>query len=376
MKKFIKRNIKLLILLTILIALGVVSTTLALRNNGININTASVKVNVRYELDSNNEYITSINSNGDIVPITLDTSDINNVLNSNNVLKYKFWVSGDIFNPNNSIYDIALNNINIDCELKDTYVKWLLYKNNNLLSSGNFSPLFDIMEDNRMVLTNTEEDLTNEEDEYLFVIYIEEACPNFNTCKNKVNQSNLLGRSISANISIEASSGNKKENTRTTGEVKECTGNNTSTIKPECISNLVYTGEKLNLIKNIPSGVKVNQNTGLSAGDYTITAKLNKGYIWNDNTTEDYVFTCKINKKSITINTLDQNKDLFTSDVSNVKVTNLVEGHYIKSISLSTIGATGGDVIAAGRAVIYDSNNNDVTNNYIINYQSTGKIIG
>lgn len=376
MKNFIKKNIKLLILLTILIAVGVLSTTLALKNNGININTASVKANIRYELDDNNEFITSITSNGEIVPITLDTSNINNVINSNNVLKYKFWVSGDISNPSNSIYDIALNNINIDCELKNNYVKWLLYKDNNLLSSGNFSPLFDAMKDNRMVLTNTQEDLTNDEDEYLFVIYIEEACSNFNECKNKIDQSNLLGKSISANIGIEASSGSKKENTRTTGEVEECIGNNTSTIKPECMSNLVYNSEELNLLKNIPSGVKVNQSTGTLAGDYTVTAKLNKGYVWDDNTTEDYVFTCKINKRSITINTLDQNKDSFTSDVSNVKVTNLVEGHYIKSISLNTIGATGGDVISSGRAVIYDSNNNDVTNNYIINYQSTGKIIG
>ena len=141
------------------------------------------------------------------------------------------------------------------------------------------------------------------------------------------------------------------------------------------MSNLVYNGEDVSLLKNIPTGIKVNQSIGKASGEYTITAKLNKGYVWNDNTTEDYVFTCKINKRSITINTLDQNKDSFTSDVSNVNVTNLIEGHYLYSISLNTISTNDGDVITAGRGVIYDSNNNDVTNNYVINYQSTGKII-
>ena len=152
MGKFIKKNMRLLVLLTILIVVGAISTTMALKNNGINISTASVKANIRYELDDNNEFITSITSLGEMVPITLDPSNINNIINSNNVVKFKFWVSGDTSNPSNSIYDIALNNIIIDCELKDTYVKWLLYKNNTLLSSGNFSPLFDIMKDNRIIM--------------------------------------------------------------------------------------------------------------------------------------------------------------------------------------------------------------------------------
>ena len=170
MRNLIKNNIRALILIIILIVLGIISATLALRLNfapiGINADVGNVIVNVRYEKDGDND-ISSITSTGDLTPITLDTSSINNVLNSSNVVKFKFWVSGDASNPNNSIYDIALNNINIDCELKSPYVKWLLYKNNTLLSSGNFSPTFDAMPNNRMVLTSTQENLTTTEDEYL-----------------------------------------------------------------------------------------------------------------------------------------------------------------------------------------------------------------
>ena len=68
-------------------------------------------------------------------------------------------------------------------------------------------------------------------------------------------------------------------------------------------------------------------------------------------------------------------KGTFISNPSKVDVINLAVGHTINSIELSTISASGGDVITAGNATIFDTNSNDVTNNYIINYQSTGKIV-
>ncbi len=380
MKKYIKNNVKALILLSILIVLGIISTTLALTlrfgPTNIDITTANVMVNVRYEKDGENNDITSITSNGDLTPMTLDTSSISNIINSNSVLKYKFWVSGDSSNPNNSIYDVSLNNITMDCELKNTYVKWLLYKNNTLLSSGNFSPTFDTMPNNRMVLTTTQENLTTTEDEYLFVMYIEDTCQDISNCPNPVDQSSMLGRSFSASIGIETATKTKKTNTRTTGEAVVCTGNNTIVVKPECSENLVYNGTSLNLIKNniVPSGITVNQSNGINAGEYTVTAKLGSGYKWDDESTGDYIFTCEINKRSITISTQNQVEGSFTSSPAKVDVTNLVAGHTINSISLSTIATSTEDIIVPSHAIIYDSNNNDVTNNYIINYQSTGKV--
>lgn len=381
MRNLIKNNIRALILIIILIVLGIISATLALRLNfapiGINADVGNVIVNVRYEKDGDND-ISSITSTGDLTPITLDTSSINNVLNSSNVVKFKFWVSGDASNPNNSIYDIALNNINIDCELKSPYVKWLLYKNNTLLSSGNFSPTFDAMPNNRMVLTSTQENLTTTEDEYLLAIYIEEACSDINNCQNVVDQSSLVGRRLLANIGIETSTKAKKTNVRTTSTDEACVvdDNNASVNLLECVDNLVYDGTEQSLIKGgtVPTGVTVNQAAGTTAGEYNVTVKLNHGYKWSNDTYGDYTLNCIINKRSITISTQDQCSDSFTSAPAKVNVTNLVSGHTINSIHLNTISAEGGNVITAGHAIIYDSNSNDVTNNYVINYQSTGKI--
>lgn len=382
MKNFVKNNIKLFIVLAVVILISVVGATLALTlrfdPTNININTANVVANIRYEEDENQNQITSITSSGDMIPITLDTSNIANVTNSSSVVKFKFWVSGNSSNPNNSIYDISLNNITMDCELKSTYMKWVLYKNNTLLYNGNFSPTFDIMSNNRMVLTTTQQDLTPTEDEYLLVLYIEDSCSNsdVSTCTSALDQSSLLGRSFSANIAIETATKTKKTNTRTTGEAVACPAITTEVAKPTCVENIVYDNtEKTLLSAAVPTGVTVNQSVATNAGEYTVTAKLDRGYIWNDDSTGDYIFTCKINKRSITISTQNQLQGSFISSPAKVDVTNLVTGHTINSIQLNTISATDGDIITAGNAIIYDSSNNDVTNNYIINYQSTGKIV-
>ena len=380
MKNFVKNNVKILTLLSILIVLGIISATLALTlrfgPTSISAETANVIVNIRYEKDGENNDITSITSTGNLVPITLDTSSITNVTNSSDVLKYKFWVSGDASNPNRSIYDVSLNNIVMDCELKNTYVKWLLYKNNSLLSSGSFSPTFDTIPNNRMILTSTQQDLTTTEDEYLFAMYIEDTCSDLSNCPSAVDQSSLLGRSFSGSINIETSTKSKKTNTRTTGEALDCSGEPTIIVKPVCVDNLVYNGTSQSLLSTaVPSGVTVNQSSATNAGEYNITASLNTGYKWSDESTGDYVLTCKMNKRSITISTQDQVDGSFVSSPAKVNVTNLVTGHTINSISLSTISTNNENLIVPGHAIIYDSGSNDVTSNYIINYQSIGKIV-
>lgn len=382
MKKLIKSNIKLLIVIGVIILITVVGTTLALtlrfNSTNVDITTANIKVNIRYEKDEEGNDINKVSSIGSLIPIELDSSNIDNAINSNNVLKYKFWISGDLKNPSNTIYDLSLNNIIMDCELKSPYVKWILYKNNKLLYDGNFSPEFDSMPNNRMILTNTEEDLNTSEDEYLLVIYIEEACSNskLNSCSAIEDQSSLLGRSFSAEIGIETSTNEKKENVRSTSEKVSCTEGNTSVNKPVCNDNLVYNGiNQLLLKETVPTGVTVNQINGINAGEYTVTARLASGYKWSDNSVGDYTFTCKINRRSITINTQNQISGSFVSNPSKVDIINLVSNHILNSIHLNTITASNGDIIIAGNAIIYDENGNNVTNNYTINYQSTGTII-
>ena len=382
MKNFVKKNMKLLTVLGIVILVSAVGTTLALTlrfgTTSISATTANMVVNVRYEKDGNNNDITSITSNGDLVPISLDTSSLSNVTSATNTIKYKFWVSGSSLNPNSSIYDVSLNNVVVDCELRDTYVKWLLYKNNTLLSSGNLSPSFDTMPNNRLVLTGTQQDLTTTEDEYLFVLYIEESCTgNINTCT--VDQSNLLNKNFSASITIDTATKAKKTNTRTTSQEAGCVAGGTSAAKPVCNENLVYDGTAQSLFKSaVATGVTVNQSTATTPGEYTVTAKLSTGYKWSDNTVGDYVFTCKMNKRPVTIASLDQYG--FTPTISSsptyVSSNGLISGHTINSISLNTVGTVdGAAIINPTNAIIYDSGNNNVTNYYNINYQSLGKEI-
>ena len=56
-------------------------------------------------------------------PIHLDL-----VIEDERVLKSTFTVSNVNTNPENTIYDIALHKVEMDCELRSEYVKWRLYK--------------------------------------------------------------------------------------------------------------------------------------------------------------------------------------------------------------------------------------------------------
>ena len=364
MKEFIRRNIKLLIILAFIIVIGSVGITLALRyvfgtTTNVSGTTGNVVVNISYAKDGNNNDITQVTSSGDLFPITIDTSNVSNVNNSNDVIKFSFGVSGVSGNPANSIYDVSLSNIQMDCALQSEYTKWVLYKNNTRLSYGNFSNTFDIKSNNRMVLTPTHQDLTTTEDSYLLVIYLEE--------DNINDQSSLLGKTFSANISVDTVvSSTKKNLVRTTGTDSSC---NTTVNKLECADNLEYTGSTLDLIKGtIPTGVTVNQSTATTPGDYTITAKLDDGYAWSDGTTENYVFNCSIAKRSVTIASTNQYVTMSTSNTNYISSTGLIAGHTVHSIKLSSIQTTGVyDVIIPSMAVIYDSGNNDVTNYYNIN---------
>ena len=119
-------------------------------------------------------------------------------------------VTGSSSNPDNTIYDISLRNIDMSNALKSEYVKWRLYKNGTLLSEGNFSPTFDTRENNRLVLTNTQQDLTTNTDTYVYLMWISEACTgDLSTCDITKNQDKLLGKIFNAQIKLEASTKSK-----------------------------------------------------------------------------------------------------------------------------------------------------------------------
>ena len=91
---------------------------------GINIGTATLGANITYLNGSS----ATITSTGKLLPINDDKTEITPDSTDESILKIDFKLSGTSTNPNNTIMDISLNNISMDCELKSEYFKWKLYK--------------------------------------------------------------------------------------------------------------------------------------------------------------------------------------------------------------------------------------------------------
>ena len=219
---FRNKDIKVIILEVFLIALGLVGLTLGVKYimNSINVNVDTSKL----AIDSMNANVT----NGTLIPINDSTVNINT---TSNVLRITFDVKGASTNTgSNIIYDVLLN-LTADCSLKNESVKWNLYKNNNLLTSGSTSPKYDkdVLK-GKIMLTDTQQDLvpySKTADKYVFILWMSESCNKEDI--TKCDLSNALtsdsgGKSISGNIDIRLNSGKKKENKRETANINNvCT---------------------------------------------------------------------------------------------------------------------------------------------------------
>lgn len=218
MKDIIKNNSKFIIVMLLVIALGITGVTVAIKVGNfnpiaINTTTGNISATISYDSSVNSSTVTST---GKMLPIE-DSLVTGTSVTDARVLKVKFTVTGKSTNPANSIYDISLRNITMDDALKDSNIKWRLYKNNTLLSSGNFSPSFDVMENNRMVLTTTQQDLTTTASTYVFLMWISETCTgDIANCTNSDNQFKYVGKSFSFNIKLETATKTKKNLTRKT----------------------------------------------------------------------------------------------------------------------------------------------------------------
>lgn len=84
--------------------------------------------------------------------------------------------------------------------------------------------------------------------------------------------------------------------------------NTTAVAKPTadafCQNGIAYTGSEQTLTKPAETGYSFSGNKQTNAGEYTITAILNNGYKWTDDTTGDVTFKCSI-AKATPIITLD-----------------------------------------------------------------------
>ena len=211
-KLFKNKDVKVIILEVFLIALGLVGLTLGVKYimNSINVNVDTSKL----AIDSMNANVT----NETLTPIEDSTVNINT---TSNVLRITFDVKGASTNTGNNIIYDAILNIDADCSLKNENIKWNLYKNNNLLTSGTTSPKYDKdVLNGKITLTDTQQDLvkySGTADKYVFILWMSESCNEEDI--TKCDLSNALtsdsgGKSISGNIDIRLNSGKKKANNR------------------------------------------------------------------------------------------------------------------------------------------------------------------
>ena len=217
---FKNKDVKVIILEIFLIALGLVGLTLGVKYimNSINVNVDTSKL----AIDSMNANVT----NGTLMPINDSTVNINT---TSNVLRITFDVKGASTNTGSNIIYDAILNIDADCSLKNENIKWNLYKNNNLLTSGSTSPKYDKdVLNGKITLTDTQQDLvpySKTADKYVFILWMSESCTEEDITKCDISKgltSDSGGKSISGNIDIRLNSGKKKENNRGSIEGNAC----------------------------------------------------------------------------------------------------------------------------------------------------------
>ena len=374
-KNIIKKNIRFISAMIVVIILGIFGISYALKvapfnRIAVNIKSANMDVNISYDSGVNGA---DINNSGNLLPIN-DNLVTGPTVSDSRVLKAKFYVTGNTSNPENSIYDVAIHDFNVDCELRTEDLKWRLYKNGTLLSSGNLSPKFDTMSNNRLVLTETQQDLTTTKDEYVFLLWISESCSgDIANCSKEQDQSKYLGKSLSGSIKVELATKSKKALVRTTGVSGSC--NYTMTSTPTC-NTLTYNGNEQTLV-SAGDNYTISNGTGTNAGYYAVTLKLKDGYKWNDGSTNDKILNCSINRKNAVITANNQTIKYGSSiDNSKYSVSNLISGHRVNSVYLDTnIDKVGTGVITPTKSKIVDTSGNDVTDNYDLNYISGTLII-
>ena len=369
-KNIIKKNIRFISAMIVVIILGIFGISYALKvapfnKIAVNIKSANMDVNISYDSGVNGA---DISNSGNLLPIN-DSLVTGPTVSDSRVLKAKFYVTGNTSNPENSIYDVAIHDFNVDCELRTEDLKWRLYKNGTLLSSGNLSPKFDTMSNNRLVLTETQQDLTTTKDEYVFLLWISESCSgDIANCSKEQDQSKYLGKSLSGSIKLELATKSKKALVRTTGVSGSC--NYTMTSTPTC-NTLTYNGNEQTLV-SAGDNYTISNGTGTNAGYYAVTLKLKDGYKWNDGSTNDKILNCSINRKNAVITANNQTIKYGSSiDNSKYSVSNLISGHRVNSVYLDTnIDKVGTGVITPTKSKIVDTSGNDVTDNYDLNYIS------
>lgn len=104
-----------------------------------------------------------------------------------------------------------------------------------------------------------------------------------------------------------------------------------SVVKPTaatyCHEDLVYNNSEQTLVKNAMTGFEFMNDKATNAGDYTVTANLRYGYIWDDGTTDAVNITCSIKKATPRIILSDIGEKLYKTKSITANVTADVSGN-------------------------------------------------
>ena len=217
-KKLVKdKSVKVILLEIFLIILGVVGLTLGVKyimnNIGINVGTSKLAI------DNMNATVSS----GNLSPVADSSVNVNT---TSGVLRITFDVKGASTNTGDNIIYDAILNIDADCALKNENIKWNLYKNSTLLTSGTTSPKYDKdVLNGKITLTDTQQDLvpySGTADKYVFILWMSDNCTESDITKCDINSglnSNMSNKTVTGNIDIRLNSGKKKTNNRKTANI-------------------------------------------------------------------------------------------------------------------------------------------------------------
>ena len=256
-KKLVKdKSVKVILLEIFLIVLGVVGLTLGVKyimnSIGINVGTSTLAI------DEMNATVSS----GNLSPVADSSINVNT---TSNVLRITFDVKGASTNTGDNIIYDAILNIDADCALKNENIKWNLYKNSTLLTSGTTSPKYDKdVLNGKITLTDTQQDLapySGTADKYVFILWMSDNCTESDITKCDLNSglnSDMSNKTVTGNIDIRLNSGKKKVNNRETANITNV-----------CTSYATYVVEHLDdgTTGDSSSGVYAVHHDAIASGD-------------------------------------------------------------------------------------------------------------
>ena len=201
----------------IVFALLIIGVTYALQSSSLAFQTSTALIQIDETAYGNTSFDSSNLEFKPILDSAVETS-------TNNVIKIEFKVGGaETNNANNIIYDIALNDLKVNCSLLSPYIKWKLLKNGTEISNGSLDYKFDTIADGRMVLTTIQQDLPDynatdksQYDDYIFYMWFSDSCQSsdLSTCVNNnqlEDQSAMINQNLSGKVEVELYTESKKE---------------------------------------------------------------------------------------------------------------------------------------------------------------------